>query len=571
MLCGATLAAGASCTFDVAFAPAASGTLSAMLNIADSAVGSPQTVALSGTGLPNSPTVAFNGIGSSAMFLELGLAASAATTASPAGLGATCLWSTSTSGKVVATDNSTNGGGKTDTGSAWVAWTPVGGSCSTVNTTTTIYAYLQTDSVVGNRCLFNGCTIANSGSGTASAGIIAGTANEVPLASGVAAALNAAGTVTAAGTDIRPEDAEFAITRALTACGQPVVAGSQYLGLGYTNGQAIQSYFGGPAVNVINFALPSAYSVLPIGATPVVVVVNGDGTTNGFGDPGINNIQTGTLASFLDGTFATTQAALTVPATGNTEYTLTYIREPLSGTYNTVEYNTPNTQSQKTSQDVGLNQPPSQVNCTGTAVKSNPMVIVTGGGHRVRTIGTSQELTAVMTHPQSLGYAFWSVSNFKGFTAAAAPNARYVQMDGVDPLQTVYTGGTIPTTPAQIANVNLAGVANGAYPIWSNIRLVNLGSKVSTVVNSLGTAAQNFAVGTTRPDFIPFNSLTVVRSHFIPPAGTGEPTTPSNGSNRACSALEVGGDVGGVPLTKVGDYNYCYDFSLTTGETGRRK
>ena len=528
------------------------------------------TVSLSALSASSSAqTVAFQGIGSSAIFLELGLAASTSTGASPAGLGATCLWTTKTSGVVVATDGSTNGGGKTDTGNAFVAWTPVGGSCSTVNSSTVIYSYLQTDSVVGDRCLFNGCTIANNGSGANSANLIL-SSGEVPLTSAIAAALNAHTTVTAAGTDIRPEDAEFAITRALTPCGTAVAPGSQYLGLGYNNGDLIQSRFGG-SFNVINFSLPAAYSVSAIGATPVVVVVNGDGSTNGFGDPGLNNLQTGTLASFLDGTFATTQAALTVAPTGNTASTLVFIREPLSGTYNTMEYNVANTQSQKTSQDVGLNQLAAQANCTGTAVKSNPLAINSGAGSRQRAIGTGQELTEVLSHTNSLGYAFWSVGNFKGFTAAAAPNAKYLTVDGVDPLQNTYTGGTVPTTPAQIANVTLAGVANGAYPIWSDLRLVNLGSSPSTVVTNLANAAQNFAPASTRPDFIPFSALTVVRSHFIPPAGVGQPTTASNGSNRACSPTEVGGDVGGVPLTKVGDYNYCFNFSLTTGETGRRR
>jgi len=64
-------------------------------------------------------TVAMNGLGSSAIFLELGLAASSATTATPAGLGATCLWTENTS-SVVATDTST-GTSLTDTGNAWVA------------------------------------------------------------------------------------------------------------------------------------------------------------------------------------------------------------------------------------------------------------------------------------------------------------------------------------------------------------------------------------------------------------------------------------------------------------------
>jgi hypothetical protein len=48
--CGATLAAAASCTFYVSFKPTASGALSGTLTITDNATGSPQKVALTGTG-----------------------------------------------------------------------------------------------------------------------------------------------------------------------------------------------------------------------------------------------------------------------------------------------------------------------------------------------------------------------------------------------------------------------------------------------------------------------------------------------------------------------------------------
>jgi FG-GAP-like repeat/Abnormal spindle-like microcephaly-assoc'd, ASPM-SPD-2-Hydin/Beta-propeller repeat len=48
--CGGTLVAGANCTIAVSFTPAATGARSAVLNIADNAPGSPQTVSLSGTG-----------------------------------------------------------------------------------------------------------------------------------------------------------------------------------------------------------------------------------------------------------------------------------------------------------------------------------------------------------------------------------------------------------------------------------------------------------------------------------------------------------------------------------------
>jgi Abnormal spindle-like microcephaly-assoc'd, ASPM-SPD-2-Hydin len=48
--CGTTLAAAASCTVSVEFKPAAKGALKASLSIADNATGSPQAVALAGTG-----------------------------------------------------------------------------------------------------------------------------------------------------------------------------------------------------------------------------------------------------------------------------------------------------------------------------------------------------------------------------------------------------------------------------------------------------------------------------------------------------------------------------------------
>jgi hypothetical protein len=48
--CGASLAAGASCTISVTFKPTATGTRAATVGVTDSAAGSPQHVPLSGTG-----------------------------------------------------------------------------------------------------------------------------------------------------------------------------------------------------------------------------------------------------------------------------------------------------------------------------------------------------------------------------------------------------------------------------------------------------------------------------------------------------------------------------------------
>ena len=529
-------------------------------------------------------SVNVNGLGSSALFLELGLGASTSST-----IGASCVWSTNTSGTVVATDTSLGASSpRTDSGNAFVAWTPgTGGSCTAISASTQIYAYLQTDSVVGNRCLFNGCTIMNNGSGLASANLI--NSSEVALPAAIATALNGSGSgliVSAAGTDIRPEDAEFAVTRALTACGTAVTTGSQYLGLGYTNGATINSYFSGSTFNVISFTLPSSFAVTPVGATPIVVVVNGNGATSGFSNPSITNVSSSALAEFLDGRFSFTNQALTTPAATGSAATV-LIREPLSGTYNAMEYNVPNTVALQTSQDVGFNQPTAQRNCGSSA--SNPMNIATpSGGARKRAIGTGQELAEVIATQNSLGYGFWSVANFKGFTSAAAPNAKYLTVDGVDPLfpsTHTYTG-TIPVTgSADLANVtlqnlnNATGTAN-SYPIWSLLRLVNIGTANSSVI-ALAKAAQSFVsfgTSTSRPDFITATNLAVVRSHFIPPVGAGEPTSAANGHvgvvlspTSACTATEAGGDVGGVVYALSTDSAYCTNNRVTTGHTGQRR
>jgi hypothetical protein len=528
-------------------------------------------------------TVAVNGLGSSAIFLELGLAASSATTATPAGLGATCLW-TENVNSVVATDTSATGSLQ-DKGNAFVAWTPGTGTCS-APVSPTIYAYLQTDSVVGNRCLFNGtlCKIAYPTSNPATNNLIL-TTGEVSLPASIANALNSS-SVNVAGTDIRPEDAEFAIARALKPCGTAVATGSQYLGLGYTNGTTINSFFSTSTFNVINFTLPTAYTVTPIGAVPVVVVVNSPSASTGFNAAGITNLTSSALAKFLDGTYSYTNQALSTPAATGLAVT-TIIREPLSGTYNTMEYNVPNNTTLKTSQDVGLNQPAAQKDCSGTSASPNPMnIATTSGGARQRAIGTGQELSSVLATPTSLGYGFWSVANFKAFTGTT--NARYLTVDGVDPLlntsstsgitYSTYNGALPLAGSAEMANVNLLNVANGTYPIWSMVRLVNAGSTAPAAVTNLANASQNFVQSgssTARPDFVQTSSLSVVHSHVVPPAGAGEPTSAANGHvglpTSVCTATELGGDVGGTVLTLVADSTYCSRNGVKTGQTGLRK
>ena len=55
--CSSTLASGASCTINLTFTPTASGSVTGTLSVTDNASGSPQTVALSGTGTTTNDTL----------------------------------------------------------------------------------------------------------------------------------------------------------------------------------------------------------------------------------------------------------------------------------------------------------------------------------------------------------------------------------------------------------------------------------------------------------------------------------------------------------------------------------
>jgi hypothetical protein len=565
-------------------------------------------------------TVVFNGIGSSAQFLEAGLAAGSPTTSTPPGLGATCLWSQSSSaaGALEATDPtvSTN---NTETGNAWVAWTiGSGGTSCSAPGAADIYVFLQTDSVIGNRCLFNGCKLGSAGtpSGSAPSNLIfstdctgSETSCEVPLAASVWTALNKLA-VTVAATDIRPEDAKFATLRGLTSCDSAVVSGSQYLGLGYTSGGSpILSYYSNSTFHVTNFNLPtSGISVIPVGATPIVVAVN-PGNASGFGATGVTNISHDELAKYLDGTYGNTDH---VTNAGNSAATV-LVREPLSGTYNTMEFSIPNTTTnpyggfdEKTSQDVGDTEPAAQKNCAssgGVPITTTNIDGTSGyvmhiesadgsGGYRNRVIGTGQMVSTLLSTSNSLGYAFWSTANFENATTTTG---KYLTVDGVDPLENSYGTGEIPTPGnGLLSDVTFEHLQDGTYPIWSLLRLVTLTSNPDiNFVKKLASIEQGFITKTTRPDFVPFDNTTsgitnlkVFHSHFAPPGVTFSSTNvPANGTSAYnppatdCTATEAGGDVGGAVggvTTVLGvlpdsDLTYCANTPSTTGQTTYRQ
>jgi len=632
--CGSLVAAGGSCTINVTFTPTAAGTRNASLFVSDDASGSPQTLPLSGTGttVAASSGVLFNAIGSSALYLEMGQAAAQELQTQISGTNYQCLW-TGGSGALVATDPTT---GQPENGSSWIAWnidTVDGGkSCANPGTSPKIYSYLQTDSVVGVRCLFNGCNIRNNASGGTTQNAIfptpctpdGSTPNEevCNLPASIAAFWGSGFGVNVAGTDIRPEDALFATKRTHFGCGERF--SGQYLGMGYpyatsTSPSLIKSYYTNTGFNVANFSIQSgAYHVFSVGMAPVLVTVNQtDGSTNGFANQNIQNIASGVLAEILDGSFSETQDILGKADSTNMPITVLE-REPLSGTYNTMEYNVSNSLENKTSQDVGYNQQSSQQNCNGIVPLSNPMSITTadGSGVRNRVIGTGEMLNVLFgtgrenSYPIGavLGYAFWSVGNYKGAYSGIANYknyARYLTVDGVDPLFASYTpfastassgecngticpSGTIPTAAnGGLQYINFQNVRNGSYPIWSFLRLVCVGSTSSTgctAASGLSSELQNFVsfgTATSNTDFVPVTSSTfpaynslVVRSHFLI-SGIGDACSPvSNGVINAIVAEsgECGGDVGGVVYTQAGDADFANDLqTVYVGQTGNRR
>ena len=566
----------------------------------------------------------FNGAGSSAVYLEGGEGAASQLAATiPGGDTFQCLW-TAKSGATTglsAVDGST---GVTENGQSWVAWsidTTTSGvtDCSTPGNSPVVYTYEQTDSVVGNRLLFNASTITLGASFAATAKLAYTstcsatgwdtTANPTApvetcsLPTAISNLLTAGSVQTVAGTDIRPEDAAFATLRVGGTGCNTAVAGSQYLGLGYgfeTSGTSlvqIKSAFTGSPFNVTNFTLPSSYSVFRFGAAPVVVHVNQvDGTAlgagaAGFADTNITNVTSGVLANILDGTYARTGDFPN--ASGTSEGITVLVREPLSGTYNTMEYNIPNNVELQTSQDVGVNQvdisaPLSDgrynrnCNATHTGPEWNASGVAMGtliGNPKERAIGTGQELSDTFgASTNALGYAFWSASNFKNANAGGVTTNKYLTVDGVDPLGTgtAGVGGGIPTSATALANVTLAHVADGTYPIWSLLRLVSAGSTTApSAVTNLAEAAQAY-VTASNPDFVPYDlvpagsipNLAVERAHFTPPGiyASGSQPTLQNGIGGLFT--EAGGDVGGLPIPYQADTDYCAAYSSGTCTAG---
>jgi hypothetical protein len=364
-----------------------------------------------------------------------------------------------------------------------------------------------------------------------------------------------------------------------TACGTPVNRQPfdqglrQTSGLGYQTGTPgvgvpIQSSFSTSVSNVLDFNITGndpitskpvpAYTVSAVGAQPVVVVVSPAGGTGIGAATDINGF---TLTLFMQGVLGRS-TDLFGPTTTNPVTTL--IREPLSGTYNTMEFSIPNSSQFHGSQD--------QDNCSGTSVFANPMTLQSTNGQilafRKRVIGTSEMITQLTSAgSDTLGYFFWGAANASTFTNT---NGKYLTVNGVDPIQDTYTGGVLPNvTNGNLGNVTFKWLNMGDYPIWSALRLVSTSPTPAGVTNLIAAAQ---TLNSTQHDFITLANLKVWHSHYYLPAiGSGVSANGNtiNTANDLCNApgalAEFGGDAGGANTLKQANLDFCADFGNING------
>lgn len=499
----------------------------------------------------------FNAAGSSGAFNSFGLAAG------PASGGGVCggfIWTKKNGAQGV--DN--RGTGLLETGNVWIVW-------DNSVTPKIVCSYIAVDSIIGQQLFFAAPASTFNilfSAGTSGDNLIP-TLTDTPIPQAVINVLEGK-PFNAAPTDVRPEDALFEETRVLAALN------SSYTGLGYGPGpvgtpilSAFSTKSSTPALYALSGTDPItgqpvlATKTIDVGVQVIVAIVNaeqGSGQNSGhFGDStSFFNINRRDWTLAMNGGYAYTKDLTSVPGQGTVPLNV-IAREPLSGTYTTTEFNIPRNLETNSTQELNVNPATGQgTTCPGQPC-GNPLFLSNGAGWRKRAIGNGEEVAEIGTaaNGDAIGYAFWSVGNLAG----QSPNIRYLQVDGVDPINIGYVDGTLPACSAPCPGiVSFANVANGSYPVWQVLTVVTH-KPVPAGVTALIAEAQRQVV-TSLPDFLPLSSMGVLRSHYRQ-----SNVVPANGSGGACTLAEAGGDVGGAVLSIQGDQDYCAATGLKNGRT----
>jgi hypothetical protein len=400
-------------------------------------------------------------------------------------------------------------------------------------------------------------------------------------------------------TDIRPEDALYATTRALAKLNTTTWAGLGYVGPTANIGAPIYTDQGtGTKATPVKFALSGAadpiskidvpaYTTIPIGAAPIVFIQNNGGASS-YPIDVVSGVKPGLaggpylLANLFDGTGActTTNAAFDSFSNGAaaTHNVTLFLREPLSGTMNTTEFSVfRSSKNLDDSQEKGITNP--------FNAPYNPLNLsCASGGNRERSIGTGEVVGStspaygVLGNPYSIGYIFWSFSNGHKLTGTSF---NYLTVDGVDPIGTTsltaanvqgFPNCTATTCPAIPFNGvpslwttgnSYPNIRNGSYKVWSIYRWLAVPGTDSNPADPYGPIgvaqiAQDY-VDTDVADFVPFQAcpagdtnlvcsgnqnydgLSVYHSHFTQSAKAGD-----NGSATTANSLNGGNTLGTI-------------------------
>jgi hypothetical protein len=477
--------------------------------------------------------------GSSALFNSVALGAYNGGSGPVGAVGATFHWSFSNSNLVLQDTRVTPA--NNDAAKVWVVWDS---NSTTSSGEPDVWVYANVDSVVGDRCFFAvpACKLLDiSGTNaewTATATQLVSQAlwgpDTATLPANVLNVVETAGNmaVNVAATDIRPEDAWFAVNRVNSALGASTAGGANSDGLdglgynsnnlagqaanyvtsttgactGLTNAKAvgttIYSAFqktgtSTDAANVLAFnilgkdpisctAIPT-YTVKSIGADPIVFVASRTAEL-----AGLTNATEQQLQQVFSGT--NTDASAFGLAAGNIN---AYLREPLSGTMNTTEatvfrYPTLYSSNSALAQNVaGLSQE-TGVGTPTAGGTNNPLgkAAAGGSGSRWRGIGTGEVVNSVLcgvssapsackalfsnsnTPHDGIAYTFFSYGNVSNLGDQTAYG--YLTLNGIDPIWTSYQGIGDPGQPLPSNYGGLNGILpktgeNGlTFPVCEN-------------------------------------------------------------------------------------------------------
>jgi hypothetical protein len=470
-------------------------------------------------------------------------------------------------------------------GNIWVVWS---------ETTGNVWAYISVDSTVGVRAFEALATLSFPTPAPAAGDALPvwdDASADTALPALVTTLLHAGPRITAANTDIRPEDALFATKRSLAALNTTDYSGLGYAGTVAGIGTPIKSGVSGSTSTAtpVLFALGGTDPIkssqtaptpitLPIGAAPIVFIANKSNTATGhLGNASVANVAVKTTNKALT-LFGGDECDASVVGGAASVPVTVLLREPLSGTMNTTEFTDfrfrTTTSGGTTSQEKGVN--PAVAGNNGL----NKACTTVGGvaGTRIRAIGTGQVVSQVNTVADSIGYAFFSYEALNTKTGGNAVNVKYLTLDGVDPIQATYSTGAIPvcgtsttfSCPNASPKSTFPNLRNGTYRSWSTYRVITDSTdqaNVQAIVNKAETVAD-----TVLPDFVPFTpqcgttsgkddpGLGIYRAHFSLTGITTTPTDGPLGSNVTCTiggtrtlktyalggTTEAGGDVGGA-------------------------